>query len=281
MRNIHLKRGQIQLLIKIPIILTTLFLVLFPFFYLVVTSFRPAGEFLANTNILPQSFTLDHYREVFTNQNGLTYLKNSFVVTSTVTIISIIVGTMAGYALVRSRYPNTLILVIIFLLIFIRFYPRISIVVPWFLIMNKFNLLDTVWAVIVLHLGLTVPFVAWLMYTFFKGVPIELEECAAIDGAGFIRRFVSIVLPLSMPGIASASIFTAFLSWNEFLLASAVTRESAKTLTVVIAGFVTDKGTLWGPMMATSTLVIVPMVIFALFLQKYLIRGMMMGAVKG
>ena len=71
---------------------------------------------------------------------------------------------------------------------------------------------DTVWAVIVLHLGLTVPFVAWLMYTFFKGVPIELEECAAIDGAGFIRRFVSIVLPLSMPGIASASIFTAFLS---------------------------------------------------------------------
>ena len=167
------------------------------------------------------------------------------------------------------------------MLIFIRFYPRISIVVPWFLIMNKFNLLDTVWAVIVLHLGLTVPFVAWLMYTFFKGVPIELEECAAIDGAGFIRRFVSIVLPLSMPGIASASIFTAFLSWNEFLLASAVTRESAKTLPVVIAGFVTDKGTLWGPMMATSTLVIVPMVIFALFLQKYLIRGMMMGAVKG
>jgi multiple sugar transport system permease protein len=202
-------------------------------------------------------------------------------VTGTVTIISIIVGTMAGYALVRSRYANTLILVIIFLLIFIRFYPRISIVVPWFLIMNKFNLLDTVWAVIILHLGLTVPFVAWLMYTFFKGVPIELEECAAIDGAGFIRRFVSIVLPLSMPGIASASIFTAFLSWNEFLLASAVTRESAKTLPVVIAGFVTDKGTLWGPLMATSTLVIVPMVVFALFLQKYLIRGMMLGAVKG
>jgi multiple sugar transport system permease protein len=188
---------------------------------------------------------------------------------------------MTGYALVRSRFSHTLILVIIFSLIFIRFYPRISIVVPWFLIMNQFNLLDTIWAVIILHLGLTVPFVAWLMYTFFKGVPIELEECASIDGAGFIRRFVSIVLPLSLPGIASASIFTAFLSWNEFLLASAVTRESAKTLPVVIAGFVTDKGTLWGPLMATSTLVILPMIVFALFLQKYLIRGMMLGAVKG
>jgi len=281
MKSIPLKRHQLQLLLKTPLLLAVLFLVLFPFFYLVVTSLRPAGEFLVNANILPKSLTLDHYREVFNNQNGFAYLKNSFVVTGTVTLVSIVVGTMAGHALVRSRFANAWILVIIFSLIFVRFYPRISIVVPWFLIMNKFNLLDTVWAVVVLHLGLTVPFVTWLMYTFFKGVPTELEECASIDGAGFIRRFVSILLPLSLPGIASASIFTAFLSWNEFLLASAVTRESAKTLPVVIAGFVTDKGTVWGPMMATSTLVVIPMILFALFLQKYLIQGMMMGAVKG
>ena len=109
---------------------------------------------------------------------------------------------------------------------------------------------------------------------------MELEECASIDGAGFMRRFISIVLPLSLPGIASASIFTAFLSWNEFLLSSAVTRESAKTLPVVIAGYITDKGVVWGPMMAMSTLIVLPMILFALFLQKYLIRGMMMGAVK-
>ena len=95
-----------------------------------------------------------------------------------------------------------------------------------------------------------------------------------------MRRFISIVLPLSLPGIASASIFTAFLSWNEFLLSSAVTRESAKTLPVVIAGYITDKGVVWGPMMAMSTLIVLPMILFALFLQKYLIRGMMMGAVK-
>ena len=275
-----IKRSFIQNAVKIPLILFILFFVLFPFFYLVITSFRPQGEFLENVNIFPRSFTLEHYIEVFGAQKALGYLRNSLLITIIVTVLSIVIGTMAGYALVRSRFKEVIILSIIFLFIFIRFYPRIAIIVPWFLIMKQFSLLDTIWAVVILHLGLTVPFVVWLMYTFFKGVPIELEECASIDGAGFVRRFRSVVLPLSLPGIASASIFTAFLSWNEFLLASAVTRESAKTLPVAVAGFITDKGVIWGPMMAMSALIIVPMIIFALFLQKYLIRGMMLGAVK-
>lgn len=275
-----IKRSFIQNAVKIPLILFILFFVLFPFFYLVITSFRPQGEFLENVNIFPRSFTLEHYEEVFGAQKALGYLRNSLLITIIVTVLSIVIGTMAGYALVRSRFKEVIILSIIFLFIFIRFYPRIAIIVPWFLIMKQFSLLDTIWAVVILHLGLTVPFVVWLMYTFFKGVPIELEECASIDGAGFARRFRSVVLPLSLPGIASASIFTAFLSWNEFLLASAVTRESAKTLPVAVAGFITDKGVIWGPMMAMSALIIVPMIIFALFLQKYLIRGMMLGAVK-
>lgn len=280
MSKIRLKRSQLQNIVKLPVIVFVLLFVLFPFFYLVVTSFRPQGEFLANVNIFPHSFTLDHYRQVFGAQKAFGYLRNSLVITTTVTLVSVVIGTMAGYALVRSRFKQRIILIIIFIFIFIRFYPRIAIVVPWFLIMNRFHLLDTVWAVMILHLGLTVPFVVWLMYTFFKGVPIELEECASLDGAGFVRRFRSVVLPLSLPGIASASIFTAFLSWNEFLLASAVTRESAKTLPVAVAGFITDKGVIWGPMMAMSALIIVPMIVFALVLQKYLIRGMMLGAVK-
>jgi len=280
MKTLNLKRSKTLMLFKILTTILALLVVLFPFFYLVVTSFRPASEFLANINILPHSFTLDHYREVFGQQQAFGYLRNSFVIATIVTVISILFGTMAGYALVRSRFKQSLILSIIFLFIFIRFYPRISIVVPWFLILNNFQLLDTIWAVIILHLGLTVPFVVWLMYTFFKGVPVDLEECAMIDGAGFVRRFRSVILPLSLPGIASASIFTAFLSWNEFLLASAVTRESAKTLPVAVAGFMTDKGVLWGPMMAMSTLLVLPMVIFALVLQKYLVKGMMLGAVK-
>lgn len=270
----------VKQVIKYSLILLVLFVVLFPFFYLVVTSFRPQIEFLADVNIIPRSFTLEHYQTIFASQRAFQYFRNSILITVIVTVISILAGTMAGYALARSRFKLQIILAIIFIFIFIRFYPRIAIVVPWFLIMNDLRLLDTIWAVIILHLGLTVPFVVWLMYTFFKGIPIELDECAAVDGAGFVKRFRKVILPLSMPGIASASIFTAFLSWNEFLLASAVTREAAKPLTVTIAGFVTDKGTLWGPMMAMSALVVIPMVIFALWLQKYLVKGIMLGAVK-
>lgn len=272
------KSAKISL--KYALISLVLFVVLFPFFYLVATSFRPQIEFLADVNIIPRSFTLEHYQTIFASQRALNYFTNSLLITLIVTVVSIVAGTMAGYALARSKFKLQIILLIIFMFIFIRFYPRIAIVVPWFLIMNDLRLLDTIWAVIILHLGLTVPFVVWLMYTFFKGIPIELDECAAVDGAGFVKRFRKVILPLSLPGIASASIFTAFLSWNEFLLASAVTREAAKPLTVTIAGFVTDKGTLWGPMMAMSTLVVIPMVIFALWLQKYLVKGIMLGAVK-
>jgi multiple sugar transport system permease protein len=266
--------------LKYVLISIVLFIVLFPFFYLVATSFRPQIEFLADVNVIPKNFTLEHYQTIFASQRAFRYFSNSVLITTIVTVVSIFAGTMAGYALARSKFKLQIILAIIFMFIFIRFYPRIAIVVPWFLIMNDLRLLDTIWAVIILHLGLTVPFVVWLMYTFFKGIPVELDECAAVDGAGFVKRFVKVILPLSMPGIASASIFTAFLSWNEFLLASAVTREAAKPLTVTIAGFVTDKGTLWGPMMAMSALVVLPMVIFALWLQKYLVKGIMLGAVK-
>lgn len=279
MTTISYKRAT-KVSLKYVMISIVLFIVLFPFFYLVATSFRPQIEFLADVNVIPKNFTLEHYQTIFASQRAFRYFSNSVLITTIVTVVSIFAGTIAGYALARSKFKLQIILAIIFMFIFIRFYPRIAIVVPWFLIMNDLRLLDTIWAVIILHLGLTVPFVVWLMYTFFKGIPVELDECAAVDGAGFVKRFVTVILPLSMPGIASASIFTAFLSWNEFLLASAVTREAAKPLTVTIAGFVTDKGTLWGPMMAMSALVVLPMVIFALWLQKYLVKGIMLGAVK-
>lgn len=280
MRNGTLLRQTSRSILKYGFILGCLFLVLFPLFYLIVTSIRPEGEFLRDVNILPDNYTLNHYKEVFRNQRAFTYLKNSILITTIVTAVSLLIGTMAGYAISRAKLKYWLISLVIFFLIFIRFYPRISVVVPWFLLLNKFQLLDTIWAVIILHLGLTVPFVIWLMYTFFQGIPKEIEECASVDGASFGQRFRKIVLPLSLPGVASAAIFTAFLSWNEFLLASAVTRENAKTLPVVVAGFITDKGVIWGPMMAMSALIIVPMCIFALVLQKYLVKGMMLGAVK-
>ncbi len=147
--------------------------------------------------------------------------------------------------------------------------------------MRSLHLLDTRTAVIIAHVSLTLPFVVWLMLSFFEEFPRELEQSAMIDGCGVVRRFWAIVLPLTVPAIATAAILTAFLSWNEFLMASAVGPVHAKTLPVRIASFITDKGILWGDMSAMGTVIVVPVVLFALLTQRYLVRGLTAGAVKG
>jgi multiple sugar transport system permease protein len=169
----------------------------------------------------------------------------------------------------------------IFVFLFIRFYPRITTVIPYFLVMRQFALLDTVWAIIIGHLGITIPFVTWLMVIVFQDLPQEVEEAAMVDGAHPGQRFARVALPMAAPGVASAAILTAFLSWNEFLIASSVAKRQAQVLSMAVASFITDQGVQWGPMAAMAVVMIVPMLLFALFVQRYLIRGITLGAVKG
>jgi multiple sugar transport system permease protein len=131
------------------------------------------------------------------------------------------------------------------------------------------------------HLGITIPFVTWLMLIVFQDLPREVEEAAMVDGANPWQRFAQVSLPMASPGIASAAILTAFLSWNEFLIASSVAKRQAQVLSIAVASFVTDRGVQWGPMAAMAVIMIVPMILFALFVQRYLIRGITLGAVKG
>lgn len=254
----------------------------FPLLFLLLTSLRPPGEFLATPpRMWPSSLTLVHFEAAFGRHDAGQFLVNSLIVTSVTTIVSIVTGTLAAYSLARSQFRTWILGAIIFVFIFVRFYPRIATVVPWFLVVRDLGMLDTVWAVIFGHLGITIPFVTWLMFVMFRDIPQDLEESAAIEGASLLQRFFYVVLPVATPGVASAAIFTAFLSWNEFLIASAVTRQDASTLPIAVAGFVTDKGVLWGPMSAMSVVILIPMVIFALTVQRYLVKGLMLGAVKG
>jgi multiple sugar transport system permease protein len=192
-----------------------------------------------------------------------------------------VVSTLAAYGLARMGLRARWISLVIFVFLFIRFYPRITTVIPYFLVMRQFSLLDTVWAIAIGHLGITIPFVTWLMLIVFQDLPIEVEEAAMVDGAGPWQRFWTVALPMAAPGVASAAILTAFLSWNEFLIASSVAKRQAQVLSIAVASFVTDKGVQWGPMAATAVVMIVPMILFALFVQRYLVRGITLGAVKG
>lgn len=254
-----------------------------PFVLLFLNGFRPADEFLSSeSGLIPSHLTLDHYRQVFGPENDTwLYLGNSLVVTSVTTIVAVVLGCLAAYALARIRLPFRLSRVIGLSFLAVRFYPKVSIALPYFVLMRSLHLLDTRTAVIIAHVSLTLPFVVWLMLSFFEEFPRELEQSAMIDGCGVVRRFWAIVLPLTVPAIATAAILTAFLSWNEFLMASAVGPVHAKTLPVRISSFITDKGILWGDMSAMGTVIVVPVVLFALLTQRYLVRGLTAGAVKG
>jgi multiple sugar transport system permease protein len=267
---------------RVLILAIACLLVVVPLAYLIVNSVKLEREFLViPPTLLPSQVTFEHYKAAFSNPDTARVFTNSLIVASVTTVITIVVGVLAAYGLARLRMSTTALSAILFIFLFIRFYPRVTTVIPYFLMMRRFGLLDTVWAVILGHLGITIPFVTWLMLVVFRELPIEMEEAAMVDGGNPWQRLWHVVLPVTAPGIVSAAIFTAFLSWNEFLIAASVTRRQATVLSMSVASFVTDKGIYWGPMAAMSVVMIAPMIIFALFVQRYLIKGLTLGAVKG
>ena len=264
------------------LLLLALAVVLAPFAFLFLNSVKPAAEFATRPpTLLPSHLTLEHWRAAF-DPNGDTarFLWNSVLVTTGATLLTVVTGTLAAYALARLRLPFRLSAVLGFVFLFVRFYPKITVALPYFILARQAGLLDTRTALILAHASLGLPFVVWLLLGFLEELPKELEESAIIDGASVWQRFRRVVLPLAAPVVATAAVLTAILSWNEFLLASTVAPNLAKTLPVRISAFVTDKGTLWGPMSAMGTLIVLPVMAFALVMQRWLVRGLTMGAVK-
>jgi multiple sugar transport system permease protein len=256
--------------------------VLIPLAYLVLNSVKLQRDmYTVPPIIIPKQITFEHFQVTLSNPRTLRFITNSLIVTSVTTTVTVLCSTLAAYGLARMGLRAGWLASVIFLFLFIRFYPRITTVIPYFLVMRQFDLLDTVWAIIIGHLGITIPFVTWLMLIVFQDLPIEVEEAAMVDGAGPWHRFSRVALPMAAPGVASAAILTAFLSWNEFLIASSVAKRQAQVLSIAVASFVTDRGVQWGPMAAMAIIMIVPMILFALFVQRYLVRGITLGAVKG
>lgn len=264
-------------------VLVALLVTLAPFVILFGNSFRPADQFMSdNAGLLPTQLTFDYYADVLSaNGTTLRILLNSIIVTTGTTIVSVTCGTLIAYALARLRLPFRLSTVIGLTFLVIRFYPKIAVAIPYFVLMRDFGLRDTYAAVIIAHTSMTLPVVVWLMLSFFEDFPRQIEQSAMMDGCGLLRRFISIVLPLTTPAIATAALLTAFFSWNEFLFASAVGPLNAKTLPVAISTFISDKGTQWGPMSAMGTIIVLPVMVLALIAQRYLVRGLTAGAVKG
>lgn len=268
--------------LRVFVIVLSLIVVTVPFAYLFLNSLKPPNEFLTvPPTIIPSHFVLDHYQNIFDpTKDTINYLLNSLVITVVTTIIAVLIGSLAAFSLSRLKLPFRLSTIIAFAFLLVRFYPKITTTLPYFILMKDLHLLDTQAAVIIAHVSLTLPFVVWLMLTFFDELPKELDQSAMLDGCGPWQRFVQVILPLTTPALLTAAILTALLSWNEFLIASSVAPSNAKTLPLAVSSFITDKGVQWGPMSAMSSVIVIPVMLFALLAQRYLVRGLTLGAVK-
>lgn len=272
--KIKIINGSLNILTGIIVLVS-----LFPLYWLISTSMKSKAEAFAMPPkwLFMPDFT--NYSGLLENVSFLESLKNSLVISVSATILAVTLGVMAGYALARnnSRSGNAMGIGIILA----RMIPPMGIIIPFYMIFNYLSLTDRYVSVILIYLTTVLPFVTWIMMGFFQGVPAEIEEAALIDGCGRIGTFLRICLPVVKPGIATCAMFAFMMSWNEYFYAVIMTGNSTKTAPIYIQSFVSSSGTNWGSLCAASVLVVLPILIFTIFCQRSLVRGLMGGAVKG
>jgi multiple sugar transport system permease protein len=252
---------------------------LFPIFWITTASFKTELSLYARPPQWLFTPILDNYARVLTNIPFFQYLTNSLAIAIGTTLGSLVLGTLAGYGFARFRFPGSE--AVRFLVLVTRMAPRMVLVVPYYLMMQKLGFLDTYTGLVVAYISFALPFSIWLLIGFFSDVPIEVEEAALIDGCSRLGALLRIVIPIAAPGLVVAAIFAFLVSWNEFLFALILSGVHSKTLPVVIAGLSTDVGPLYGEMSAAAVMVMLPNIVMTLALQRYLVRGLTLGAVKG
>lgn len=218
---------------------------------------------------------------IFKNDGVGKGLYNSIMIAVVSTLLASSLGSLAAYALTKGKLGRHLRHVFACWFLLQKMYPAIATAIPIYMVMRTLHLIDTKTAMIILNTSFGFPMVIWLMMGFFLEVPEGIEESGKIDGCGMAQRFFYLVLPVVKPGLVASSILTFVGTWNEFLFAVILSVRNAKTLPVIIAGFITDRGLEWGPMAATGITIIVPVFIIVWLMQKDFVQGMTMGAVKG
>lgn len=253
---------------------------LFPYLYVISCSFKPGSEVIAvPPSFFPKSFSVENFKDLFSRMDAASYLVNSLTTAVISTVIAVILGSLAAYAIQRSGAKLSVFLVV--LILCLKMIPTSCIAVSIYEIICGLGLYDTRIALIIVYAAINMPFVMWTMLSFYEGIPTTLDEAAFVDGASSMQTFTKVILPIAAPGVATAFIFTLFLAWNDFLIALLLTSTNAKTFTVGLAGFLSAYNLDLGPMCAGAFLFSFPVMIISMAAQKYIVKGMTAGAVKG
>lgn len=253
---------------------------LFPYLYLVSSAFKPNVEVISiPPRFFPTELSLENFTQLFERLPVIDLIGNSLFSAVFSTIIAVTLGSLAAYAISRSGTKLSISLVVMILCL--RMIPPSTIAVPIFEIIINFGLFDTRWALVIVYAAINIPFVMWVMLGFYESIPFSLDEAACMDGASSFKTFYKVIFPICLPGIATASIFTLFLAWNDFLMALLLTSVDAKTFTVALAEFLSAYNMDLGPMVAGAFLFSFPVMVLSIVMQRYIVKGMTAGAVKG
>ncbi len=253
--------------------------VLVPLYWVVITSIKPSSDYLTVPPVwFPAQPTIIHYTAALFSYRGLQGLINSLIVASAATVLSAVMGTMMAYSLARF---NTGGQHLAFWVLSQRFLPPVAIILPIFLLFRSWHLYDTHIGLIIAYTFMTLPLSVWMMYAYFRQLPKSLEEAALVDGLSRWQAFRMVAVPLAAPGVAAAAVFVFIAVWTEFFFALILTSRYAFTLPTVFRAFLGFQGAQYGEACALATTSLVPSIILGMLVQRHLVRGLTLGALRG
>lgn len=252
------------------------FVVLFPFLWMLSSSFKTQVDIISWPPKLFFEPTLANYRKVFEEQDFLKYFINSTIVGGFAVALSLLLGLPAAYSIARFTQKKLAVFILL-----ARLMPGISFLMPWYIIFSRLDLMDSYVALVLSHMLIALPIVVWIMSSYFEAIPRELEESAMVDGATRQHAFLAIILPLSGPGIITATTLSFIFSWNNFMFSQVLSMEKTKTLPIAVYNFLSYAEVDWGGVMAAAVAIMAPAIALTMIFQKYVVKGLTMGAVKG
>ncbi|MDR1617430.1 MAG: carbohydrate ABC transporter permease [Treponema sp.] len=271
----RIKKGLIYAALVVIVLFVDL-----PFIQMVSVSLKTRQESLGSTRFLPQKFSLENLNRVWNYTDFPGNILNTIIVAGGATACCIVIAVIAGYAI--SRFRGRVFSAYQVLLLMLQLFPQVLLLIPLFVIFTRLRLTDTLVGCVLAYTTINLPFSIWMIKGFLDSIPFDLEEAGMIDGCTQFTAFVRLIIPISMPGITTVGIFAFINAWGEYTLASILLRtDSRVTITLGLQKFVLEFSSDWPSLMTASSIATVPTILFLVFAQKYLVRGMSAGAIKG
>ena len=269
-------KKKLERVIFYIVLTVVLFMVAFPFVYMVLSSIKNNVDIFNPAKTFVFAPTIKNFVAVFSRYNFGRPLLNTIWISTVSTLFSLILGVPAAYAIARYKQHTFSVVILA-----VRVIPGIAFLVPWYLIFTKLGLAGSFTSLILCQMLISLPYIVWIMIPTFEALPRELEESAKVDGCITISAFFRILLPVSMPGLITATIPVFISAWNNFLFGMILGGANTKPLAVAILGFISNTEVNWGGLMAACCIITFPVILITLVLQKYIIAGLTAGAVKG